>query len=171
MTPAPPDEAPENSRYSTGFRAGAYNTGLVYLPAQNNSSYYVQTDDFVYQPGTWNTGTQLRGRRDLPDRPELTGPSTLLLAWDPVTNREVWRAPAQGGNGGTLSTGGNLVFRGSGARLIALDARSGLELWATEVGNGPATPMTYELDGKQYVSIQGGISGGRMWTFALDGPS
>ena len=148
------------------------NTGLVYLPAQNNSSYYVQVDEFVYQPGSWNTGTLLRNRGDVPDRPDLTGPSALLLAWDRATNREVWRAPSRGGlNGGTLSTGGNLVFRGSGAQLIVLDARSGEELWSTEVGNGTATPMTYELDGKQYVSIQGGISGGRMWTFALDGPS
>ena len=90
---------------------------------------------------------------------------------DPVTNTEVWRVPSQGGNGGTLSTGPNLVFRGSGHRLIAHDARTGEELWGAEVGGGTATPMTYELDGVQYVSIAGGSTrqGPRVWTFVLDG--
>jgi len=52
------------------------------------------------------------------------------VARDPVTNTEVWRVPSQGGNGGTLSTGGNLVFRGSGNRLVAHDARTSEEVWA-----------------------------------------
>lgn len=56
------------------------------------------------------------------------------MARDPVTNTEVWRVPSQEGNGGTLSTGGNLVFRGSGNRLVAHEARTGEELWAAEVG-------------------------------------
>jgi glucose dehydrogenase len=95
----------------------------------------------------------------------------MLVARDPVTNTEVWRVPSQGGNGGMLSTGGNLVFRGSGNRLVAHDANTGEELWDTEVGGGTATPMTYELDGVQYVSIAGGSTadGPRMWTFVLDG--
>ena len=93
-----------------------------------------------------------------------------MVARDPATNREVWRAPSQGGNGGTLSTGGNLVFWGSGTRLVALDATTGEELWSSEVGGGTATPMTYELDGVQYLSVAGGSTreGPRMWTFALD---
>jgi hypothetical protein len=83
-----------------------------------------------YRQGQWNTGTTLRGGSagERPERPALTGPSRLFVAWDPVTNSEVWRAPATGGNSGTLSTAGNLVFWGTGDRLAAYDARSGEEL-------------------------------------------
>jgi outer membrane protein assembly factor BamB len=93
----------------------------------------------------------------------------MLLGWDPTTNREVWRVPSDGGNGGTMSTGGNLVFRGSGANLIAHDAETGAELWSSNVGNGTGTPVTYELDGRQYVTILSGTSPPRVWTFTLDG--
>jgi PQQ-dependent dehydrogenase (methanol/ethanol family) len=143
-------------------------TGLVYLPMQNNNFYYVgQTVD--YRRGQWNTGTG-RGSAGV-ERPEITGPRTALKAWDPALNVEAWRAPSEGGNGGTLSTGGNLVFWGSGNRLVAVDARDGRELWASEVGNGTATPVTYEIDGRQYVTIMAGAGAGalppRVWTFAL----
>ena len=163
------------------WRPMAWNpaTGLVYLPAQNTQSYYEMVTDFRYTLGQWNTGTTIRGVRDLarggtrarPERPELTGPRTMLVARDPVTNTEVWRIPSQGGNGGTMSTGGNLVFRGSGDQLIAHDATTGEVLWEAEVGGGTATPMTYALDGVQYVSIAAGstVDGPRMWTFVLDG--
>jgi len=184
-----PIETPE-ARYGTNRQGvylspgptGAHNwrpmawnpaTGLVYMPAQNTQSFYEMVTDFRYTLGQWNTGTTIRGggTRDRPERPPLTGPRTLLVARAPVTNTEVWRVPSPGGTGGTLSTGGNLVFRGSGNRLIAHDARTGEELWETEVGGGTATPMTYELDGVQYVSILGGSTrdGPRMWTFVLDG--
>ena len=68
-----------------------------------------------------------------------------------------------------MSTGGNLVFRGSGDRLIAHDAGTGAQLWSATVGQGTGTPMTYELDGVQYVSIAAGRRVGRVYTFALDG--
>ncbi len=184
-----PIEAPE-ARYGTNRQGaflspgptGAHNwrpmawnpdTGLVYLPAQNTQSYYEMVTDFQYTLGQWNTGTTIRGggSRTRPERPELTGPRTMLVARDPVTNTEVWRAPAEGfgGNGGTLSTGGNLVFRGTGNQLIVLDARTGEQLWSIEVGGGTATPMTFELDGVQYVSIAAGGTreGPRVWTFSL----
>ena len=183
-----PIETPE-ARYGTNRQgawlspgpSGAHNwrpmawnpaTGLVYLPAQNNQAYYEMVTDFRYTLGQWNTGTTIRGGGGpRPDRPELTGPRTLLVARDPATNTAVWRVPSQGGNGGTLSTGGNLVFWGSGTRLVAHDATTGEELWEAEVGGGTATPMTYELDGVQYVSIAAGSTsqGPRMWTFVLDG--
>jgi PQQ-dependent dehydrogenase (methanol/ethanol family) len=149
-------------------------TGLVYLPAQNTQSYYEMVTDFRYTLGQWNTGTTIRGggSRARPERPELTGPRTMLVARDPVTNTEVWRVASEGfaGNGGTMSTGGNLVFRGSGSQLIAHDATTGEVLWHTEIGGGTATPMTYSLDGVQYLSIAGTMARvPRMWTFVLDG--
>lgn len=145
-------------------------TGLVYIPAQNNNLFYELSDDFEYTPGVWNTGlTSLMGAADRPTRPPLAGPRTLLLAWDPVTNSEVWRAPSAGTNGGSLSTAGNLVFWGSGSRLVAHDASTGEELWAAEIGRGTGSPVTYRIDGVQYITLAGGQTedGTRVATFAL----
>ena len=144
-------------------------TGLIYLPAQNSASFYQMADDFEYRQGVWNTGLARGRNTERPERPELTGPRTMLLAVDPITNTEAWRVVSDGAHGGTMSTAGNLVFRGSGDRLIAHDARTGAELWSATVGQGTATPVTYELDGVQYVSIAAGRRVGRVYTFTLDG--
>ncbi len=147
-------------------------TGLVYIPATNNNYCYEKSPVFDYQQGVWNTGTVRGTTGRCPPRPELNGPRNLLLAWDPAENREVWRIAAQGGHGGTASTAGGLVFWGTGSRLAALDARTGEELWSGEVGRGAGSPVTYAVDGRQYVSVAAGlVSGGgtpRVWTFALD---
>lgn len=149
------------------WRPMAWNphTGLVYLPTQNNSFYYERAP-VQYRAGQWNTGTAFGGAGQV-ERPELTGPRTLLKAWDPSRNAEMWRYVATGGNGGAMSTGGGLVFWGTGDRMVALDAKTGTELWAGQVGNGTGTPVTYALDGKQYVTIMGGSSPPRVTTFAL----
>jgi glucose dehydrogenase len=143
-------------------------TGLVYLPMQNTNFYYERAP-VVYQRGQWNTGTG-RGSAGVV-RPEITGPRAALKAWNPATNTQAWVVPATAGNGGTLSTGGDLVFWGSGDRMIALDAHDGSELWSHQVGNGIATPVTYELDGRQYVTVLGGAGtgalGSKVWTFVL----
>jgi len=152
-------------------------TGFVYLPAKNNNFYYAMTETLEYQKGQWNTGTIFRGG-DRPARPEVQGPTTMLVAWDPVERREVWRVPTQGENGGTLSTGGGLVFFGTGDLLVAYDAWTGVELWSAVVGRGTASPVSYAIDGVQYVAILGGraVTGGRpevdaptVWTFTLGG--
>jgi outer membrane protein assembly factor BamB len=137
----------------------------VYLPVQNNASYYERAK-VSYRRGEWNTGTSWGGAQRAP-RPSITAPGNLLKAWDPVRNAEVWRYPVPGADGGTLSTGGNLVFWGVNDRLVALDARTGAELWSAVVGGGPATPVTYEVDGRQYVTM---LAGTRVSTFALPKP-
>ena len=148
-------------------------TGLVYLPATNNVSFYEREQGFEYTQGIWNTGT-VRGADagPRPERPPLKGPANLLLAWDPAENREVWRVPAEGRHGGTLSTAGGLIFWGTGSRLVALDARSGRELWGAELDGRPASPVTYSAGGRQYVAVAAGLATGRsrprVWTFALD---
>ncbi|MDX1493271.1 MAG: PQQ-binding-like beta-propeller repeat protein, partial [Longimicrobiales bacterium] len=152
-------------------------TGLVYLPAKNNNFFYAMTETLEYVPGQWNTGTIFRGG-ERPERPEVRGPTTMMVAWNPVNRQEVWRVPTQGENGGALSTSGGLVFWGTGDRLVALDAWTGVELWAAEVGRGTASPVTYAIDGRQYVTIMAGraVTGDRpevdaptVWTFALNG--
>src|SRR5699024_3665414 len=88
-------------------------------------------------------------------------------------------------SGGTMATAGNLVFAGtSTGHLMAFNAKTGKVLWEYNVGEGAvAGPVTYSVDGKQYVSIAvgwGGVGGfsrratdhsgpGRVFTFALGG--
>lgn len=139
-------------------------TGLVYIPAQEITGVYRQKGDFSYRPGTWNTGTDFNVFSLL--TPDLV--SGHLLAWDPVRQKEVWRHPyAMPWNGGTLATGGNLVFQGTAdGRFLALNATSGKELWEARVGTGVgAGPITYQVDGKQYVTVVAGWGG----AFALAG--
>src|SRR5262245_66614419 len=70
-------------------------------------------------------------------------------------------------NGGTLTTAGNLVFQGvSDGRFVAYSADKGQKLWESPVGVGViGSPMTYEIDGVQYVSVMAGWGG----SFALVG--
>lgn len=130
-------------------------TRLVYLPAKNTTFYFEMEPQFEYEGGRWNTGTLFRSP-NRPPRPELNGPPTMLVAWDPEEQREVWRSEGRGENGGALATAGGLVFWGSGSQLVAFDAESGAEVWSAEVGRGTASPVTYSIDGVQYVSIAGG---------------
>jgi hypothetical protein len=85
----------------------------------------------------------------------------FLMAWDPVKQKEAWRgAGGAGGGGGTVTTAGNLVFQviQQGGRLVAYSADKGellLDISTGQTGNmGP--PITYMLDGKQYVTLLGG---------------
>jgi len=98
-------------------------------------------------------------------KPYLDGPGDgkgALLAWDPVAQKERWRQPIDTiWNGGTLTTAGNLVFMGGGdGYFSAYDARSGKRLWRFNAGLGiVAAPMSFEADGKQYVSVLVGYGG------------
>ena len=111
----------------------------------------------------------------------------MLLAWDPVNQKERWRAPAGGASGGgTVSTAGNLVIQVvPDGRLMAYTADKGEKLVEIQTGlrGGMGPPITYQLDGKQYVALAGGqgATGGRgrggaqvtpkLLVFTLDGKS
>jgi mono/diheme cytochrome c family protein len=87
-----------------------------------------------------------------------------LIAWDPVQQKEVWRQErVDVWNGGTLATAGNLVFQGTGsARFSAYAADTGEELWtsgSTHTGI-IAGPVSYTVDGEQYVAVLAGWGGG-----------
>jgi PQQ-dependent dehydrogenase (methanol/ethanol family) len=104
-----------------------------------------------------------------PPSPPSIGPEgrgNILVAWDPIAGKERWRGLSAGFNqGGTLSTAGNLVFASVNTRLIVYRADNGDVLMDITTGlsqMGP--PMTFMLDGKQYVAIAGGppqVGGGR----------
>ena len=160
-------------------------TGLVYIPAQETAWLYLTDAKFKYKPGAWNLGIDFSPLKEVPT--ELA--PGHLLAWDPVAQKERWRAQYKMmWNGGTLSTAGNLVFQGtSDGRFVAYSADKGEKLWESPVGIGIiGSPITYEIDGVQYVSIMAGWGGafaltggyaltdintqnvGRLLTFALD---
>jgi len=156
-------------------------TGLVYIPVQQRGLSYSHDEDF--QPRAKGSNSGIKG--GTPEGPPPDPPG-FLLAWDPVHQTERWRAPhSYWSNGGTLASAGNLVFQGnSEGYFVAYRADSGEKLWQSEIGVGIiAAPITYQLDGRQYVSVLagwGGIGGfvseapdsqgvtGRLLTYALD---
>ena len=90
-----------------------------------------------------------------------------LKAWDPVKQKEAWffkeELPL---NGGTMTTSTGLVFAGDVKGIFrAFDAKTGKILWEFNTGSGiSAAPMTYVIDGKQYLAIAAGNS---ILSFAL----
>ena len=93
--------------------------------------------------------------------PVRPGQRGILSAWDPATQKERWFAPVGGqSGGGVLSTAGNLVIQVTPqGRLMAYTADKGEKLLdvATGQGAGMGPPMTYLLDGKQYIALMGGV--------------
>ena len=93
-----------------------------------------------------------------PTPPE--GQRGMLVAWDPVTQKERWRNAGGGGiGGGTVTTAGNLVLQViPDGRLLAYSADKGEKLLDVQTGlrGGMGPPITYVLDGKQYVALMGG---------------
>jgi quinohemoprotein ethanol dehydrogenase len=86
-----------------------------------------------------------------------------LSAWNPATQKEVWRGPVtQKGAGGVLATAGNLVFQGTiSTTFAAYRADNGKKVWEMPVQNVPiAAPITYIVDGEQYIAVNTGWGGG-----------
>lgn len=194
----PEARSPDKSFDSIPGPFGAHNwhpmsfnpqTGLVYLPAQGVPLNLTGEKALVQNApaenkfgGTtgWNVGFSLNAA------PPKNLPFGRLIAWDPVKQKEAWRAEyIAPWNGGTLTTAGNLVFQGTAdGRFIAYNAKTGEKLWETPVGTGVvAAPATYVVDGVQYVSVAvgwGGVFGitqratdreapGTVYTFAIGG--
>jgi quinohemoprotein ethanol dehydrogenase len=172
--------------------AGAHNwqpmsfsprTGLVYIPAQqswwvHSTRRYTHFDETIPEATSLAEGAPV---------PPVKG---YLRAWDPVAARVAWEVETPTvSNGGTLVTAGDLVFQGAGdGYLSAYDARDGRLLKRIFTGTGiVAAPISYELDGVQYVAVLAGFGGatffmledrsparqylntGRLLVFRLDG--
>jgi quinohemoprotein ethanol dehydrogenase len=144
----------------------AYNkkTGLVYLPAQESFNMYGQDKNwkFVDDGRSWNTGTGYDpGSPDYMDS-LATQWYGKLIAWDPVKQKEVWSVQHKSfWNAGVLTTE-ELVFQGTGdGYFIIYDAVNGDELWKFPLEAGiVAPPITYLVDGIQYVTLLAGWGGG-----------
>ena len=146
-------------------------TGLVYIPTSTNNSFSYAAEA-TYNPGPGRmTGTvrpaptPVRPPMPAIGPPPLEGPGGrgALVAWDPVAQQMRWRTPGGGGiGGGALTTAANLVFQVLGdGRLMAYSADTGVKLLELQTGlqSGMGPPITYRLDGRQYVALMGGVGG------------
>ena len=139
-------------------------TGLVYIPIHGTPFIYGRPKAFNPVSMATNTGADHSDMARLDPAEVLAKTYGRLIAWDPVNQREVWRVERAGqANGGALATAGGLVFQGTGSgQFTALDAENGKELWSTPTQTGVvAAPMSYAIDGEQYVAIMAGT--GSSW--------
>ncbi|HEY8571295.1 PQQ-dependent dehydrogenase, methanol/ethanol family [Phenylobacterium sp.] len=144
-------------------------TGLVYIPVTENNSGWEQlpADKFKINPRTYNTGTigASEGITRLyaqPGAPQRGNVRSYLQAWDPVKQKEVWRAANKDyGASGTMVTASDLVFSGDHTGFFsAYNARTGEKLWSAPVqAKVVAAPSTYMIGGEQYVAILVGARG------------
>jgi quinohemoprotein ethanol dehydrogenase len=150
------------------------NTGLVYVPiAVENTFSFVAAKSYEPTPGRQNFGLNLAGARGgvpmaspPPHGPVRTNPDGsklrggILSAWDPATQKERWFAPGGGQTGGgTLSLASNLVIQTlNNGRMKAFTADKGQQLLdlALPLTSGVGPPMTFMLDGKQYIAVMAG---------------
>jgi alcohol dehydrogenase (cytochrome c) len=128
-------------------------TGLLYVPVvERCGTYRTARSKYLEAMGYWGGDAR-------PDRDEGWGE---VKAIDPATGREVWSyRSAHPILASTLATAGGLVFAGEPTgELVALDARTGQRLWRFQTGSGiHASPMTYAVNGRQYVAVASGWGG------------
>jgi quinohemoprotein ethanol dehydrogenase len=146
-------------------------TGLVYISGNTASSWtFASVDEYEAKTDrTSNNGLVRPMPMPRENNLPVVGPEPLpgtgsrgaLIAWDPVKQQIRWRMPGGGGiGGGTVSTAGNLVFQViNDGHLLAYSADKGEKLLEIQTGlkSGMGPPITYQLDGKQYVALMGGI--------------
>jgi alcohol dehydrogenase (cytochrome c) len=137
------------------------NTGLFYVMALESCNLFLASPrPFVQGETYYNTGTKL---------PPDEHPQKILLALSVADGKTAWRYPQVGQGdswGGTLTTAGGLVFFGDDASsLEAVEATTGHAFWHFNTGQRiSASPMTYAVDGVQYVTI---CAGSDVFSFAL----
>jgi alcohol dehydrogenase (cytochrome c) len=158
----------------TNWYAPSYSprTGLFYLTAWEDYPGTYFTWDQDYEQGKWYTGGTVKAavsptrREDRFLRPHEAGYATVR-AIDPRTGDKVWDfRMTDMSESGLLTTAGDVLFSGSReGYFYALDAKTGKMLWKRYLGGAAlASPITYRVDGRQYVSIAAGHS---LFTFTL----
>lgn len=172
----------------------AYNPklNLVYIPARENASNYGHDTSWKYNQvgfGTgngWNLAIGTDPTKPMHyDTATKNFPRGMLIAWNPILRKKVWTIHQTADwNGGILATVTDLVFQGTAeGDFICYDGANGKILWQMNLGGGIiAPPMSYFIDGKQYISIAVGWGGGygmkkkfaplqtgKIFTFVLNG--
>jgi alcohol dehydrogenase (cytochrome c) len=157
----------------------AYNPDLGYVFFATNNWAMALTawppEDVVYKAGAPYMGVDYQMYR-------LGDDIGYIKAFDVASKEFVWETPSRLPLfAGMLATKSGLVFTGDQlGHVMALDGRTGETLWQFQTGSGiNASPITYELDGTQYVAILSGLGGdpsfyftgpkgGMLWVFALE---
>ncbi len=147
---------------ANNWRSPSYDParGWMYLVYTDSGQKYVrQTEDYEIGKQYWGG----RGSR-VPGEMESSG----VMALDVETGEAKWRFKISQASlgGGVMATGGGVVFASAAdGNLIALDSRTGKELWRFQTGGRiAASPMSYSVDGKQYVAVS---AGNVLYSFAL----
>lgn len=165
-----------NARYDSGstyitpsphgahsWHAMSFNplTGLAYIPTIHDAVVYtnknVDFNSWKENPLKGGIAVNIRDADSLP-RPYQGS----LQAWNPVTQKQAWIVPlSELWNAGTLTTAGSLVFQGAAdGKFHAYNAYTGKRLWTFDTGLGiSAPPITYKINGKQYVALLVGWGG------------
>ena len=148
--------------------------GLAYIPTQENPFFYAIQEDYkktgVYKrnPGRWNMGIEMSSlaQNILNNLETMPNPGGYLKAFNPLTGETKWSVPIPHyWNGGVLGTAGGLVFQGDALGMFsAYDKENGERLWQFNTYTSMlAPPITFEIDGEQYVSILTGSGGGDLF--------
>ena len=126
-------------------------TKLLYIPSMSSCNEVTLDPKLSTKAGDWKGATFKNIERNESD----------LIAADPFTGevKTKVRVPYPN-NSGALATGGGLVFTGfTDGTFAAYDDTTMQQLWKINVGTGfNAPPMTFEVNGKQYVAILSGLS-------------
>jgi alcohol dehydrogenase (cytochrome c) len=148
---------------ATNWYSPSYNPAthlLYFLSMEDCATYFLKPQQFEEGRTYYSTGIKHPGNRT---------PQKILLAYDVTSGKFAWRYPQIGtghSSGGTMTTAGGLTFFGDDAESFeAVDAQSGAPLWHFHTGQlMHASPMSFAVDGKQYVAI---ASGSDVFAFAL----
>ena len=193
--PGDPAEAAEGNKGEVVFSAPGFLGGKNWMPmaySQNTGLFYVPSNewgmDIWNEPITYKKGAAYLGS-GFTIKPMYEDHIGSLKAIDPATGEWKWEyrneAPLWSG---VMTTAGGLVFFGTPeGEFIALDDETGEKLWSFQTGSGVVgQPITWEMDGEQYVSVASGWGGavplwggevaqkvnylnqgGMVWTFKL----
>jgi alcohol dehydrogenase (cytochrome c) len=184
QTPQPPGATTwPGQQGGTSWYSPSYSprTGLFYVPTWEDVSGVFTSQPAQYQPGQNYWGGNYRATRPAPDAPVAPnirrGPINnwtnepsygAVVALDPQTGERKWTFPMYDlSDAGILTTASDLLFTGGREGYFqSLDARTGELLWKVSLGSAQIMmgPITYEIEGKQYVSV---ICGNVMATFGL----
>src|SRR5262249_5805821 len=153
---------------ATNFQAPSYSplTGWMYLEYSENGQQYVST------PVPYEAGRQYIGRTNATDpaTPKSGEPASSagIKALDPETGRTMWDFKIFQGSltNGVLATAGNVLFASiRDGNFVALDATTGKHLWHIQTGgNSASSPISYAVDGRQFVAI---AAGNTLYSFAI----
>jgi alcohol dehydrogenase (cytochrome c) len=169
----------------TNWQSPAFSpqTGLLYVNTLHVGMTYEAPEPPKLEPGK-PSGSPSVKRTVVTDDPNIRG---YLKAVDPLTGQSKWETPYRSPNySSTMVTASNLVFTGvMTGEFQALDADTGKVLWSFQTPSGIiGHPVTWEKDGKQYVTVLSGLggvysqrggdpnlnnlpTGVTLWTFAL----